>query len=248
LNRETANVSDRCALRRYPSAAALANAAAHEWIRLLTNQPAHRERFCLALSGGRIAQPLYAAAVRVSKDRRTLWDKVEFFFADDRWVPRDDPESNYRVAYEHLFESLRVAADRVHPLYTGGLPEFAAAQVQAEMLQRTPINVDGTPILDLIILGVGEDGHVASLFPGAPPEVTESHAIYLPVIAPKPPPQRITLTYATIAAARHVIVLVSGPGKAAALRASLSADAQTPLARVVRSRPWTVVLTDVAAE
>ena len=101
------------------------------------------------------------------------------------------------------------------------------------------------PGLDLIFLGLGEDGHVASLFPGAPDEVVRNKSIYLPVLASKPPPQRITICFATIAAARQVWVLASGPAKENALRESLSANGQTPLARVLQSRDKTIIFTDI---
>jgi 6-phosphogluconolactonase len=98
------------------------------------------------------------------------------------------------------------------------------------------------PVLDLVLLGMGEDAHVASLFPGAPAEVVESAACYLPVTGPKPPPQRITLTFRTIRAAKTVWVLVGGAGKEAVLIQSLAPGADTPLARVLAGRSATIFL------
>ena len=103
-------------------------------------------------------------------------------------------------------------------------------------------------MLDLVLLGMGEDGHVASLFPGAPAEVTTSAATFLPVIGPKPPPQRVTLTYPVIRAARTVWVVVSGAAKEAALRASLSPGAGTPLGRVLAERRATIFCAEVRPE
>ncbi len=204
----------------------------------------HGKAFSVALSGGRIAPALYAAAVAAGRDRSELWGEVEFFFADERWVPLDDPESNYRLAREHLFDPLRIAAQRVHPFAVSADLEFAVAQAQAEVLRATTVNRQGDPRFDLVILGMGEDGHVASLFPEAPLSVVESRAVYLAVTGPKPPPQRVTLTYPALAAARSVWVLASGLGKEAALRASLAPGGTTPLARVLQSRRHTVVFTD----
>jgi 6-phosphogluconolactonase len=97
----------------------------------------------------------------------------------------------------------------------------------------------------LIFLGMGEDGHVASLFPGAPPEILNCSSPYLAIEkSPKPPPRRISLSYATIAEARQVWALVSGVGKEEALRASLRPGGQTPLARVLRSRSRTKIFCD----
>jgi 6-phosphogluconolactonase len=92
----------------------------------------------------------------------------------------------------------------------------------------------------LVLLGMGEDAHVASLFPGAPAEVVNSSATYLPVIGPKPPPQRISLSYPAIVAAKDVWVLVSGAGKERALRESLQPHATTPLGRVLTARSATI--------
>ncbi|HOK76509.1 MAG TPA: 6-phosphogluconolactonase [Verrucomicrobiota bacterium] len=235
---------DRIAIYTYPSSTALANAAACHMINRLTASPPTRERWCVALSGGRIAPLLFESVVTESRARAVSWEKTEFFFADERWVPLDDTESNYGVARRHLFDPLQINPRSVHPVYLGRSPEFDAAQAQADLLRRTPVNVKGDPILDLVILGMGEDGHIASLFPNASEDIVRSRAVYLPVKAPKPPPERITLTYSVLAAASHVLVVVSGPGKEPALRDSLSMHHSTPLGRLIAMRQHTVLLTD----
>ena len=98
-------------------------------------------------------------------------------------------------------------------------------------------------MIDLVFLGMGEDAHVASLFP-SDTEAIKSQAVYRAVTGPKPPPRRVTLGYAALSAAREVWVLASGRGKAEALRASLSKSGDTPLARVLQSRENTEILTD----
>jgi 6-phosphogluconolactonase len=101
-------------------------------------------------------------------------------------------------------------------------------------------------VFDLVLLGMGEDGHVASLFPGAPAAISESRMPFLYITnSPKPPPERITVSYPILAAAREVWVLVSGKGKDPVLRDSLSATGRTPLGRVVQSRQRTRIFTDV---
>ena len=244
MNQEPPTLSHRCALRACPGATALADAAAQEWLGLLRSHPPHSRPFGLALSGGRTAAKLFPAVVEASRQLAVAWHEVEVFFADERWVPRDDSESNYRLARELLLDPLGVSPARVHPLYVGESPEYAAAQGQADMLRRVPVNFEGTPLLDLVVLGMGEDGHLASLFPVAPADVVASRAVYLPVRSPKPPPQRLTLTYAALIAARSVLVLVSGAAKAGVLRRSLAGQEDTTLARVLRGRRWTAVLTD----
>lgn len=236
---------DRCEVHRFPGVPELTEAVAARWLAELTAPRVPGKPFTVALSGGRIAPPLYRAIVAASNARPTDWTDVAFFLADERWVPLDDPESNFRLAREGLFTPLKLATTQLHPLHVHDDLEFATAQAQAEVLRATSRTADGDPIFDLILLGLGEDGHVASLFPGAPPVITESRAVYLAVTGPKPPPQRVTLSYAVLAAARRVWVLVSGPGKADAWAESLRPEGTTPLARVIRSRRHTVLFTDL---
>lgn len=235
-------------LLEFPDEPALVDTVARLWLtELIAGKPGGLP-LTIALSGGRIASRLYAALVKASAGRTELWSNVEFFFADERWVPLDSPDSNFRLAQEHLFAPLQIPGRQVHPFPTSTLPEFAAAQIQAELLRRTPVDRAGNPILDLVILGMGEDGHIASLFPEAPPEVIDSRAVCLPVVGPKPPPQRLTLTYPVLAAARNVWVLVTGSGKTAALEASLAPGASTPLGRLLARRRHTRVFTVASAE
>src|SRR5258708_37332125 len=100
-------------------------------------------------------------------------------------------------------------------------------------------------MLDILFLGLGEDGHVASLFPSEPSEVRASKTIYRAVIGPKPPPHRVTLGYPTIAAAKQVWVLASGDGKEQALQESIPLTGRTPLAQVIRLREKTKLFSDI---
>jgi len=145
----------------------------------------------------------------------------------------------------YLLDPLEIQQDKIHRVRGEIPPERAAGEAEAEMCRIAPMNTEGRPVLDLIVLGMGEDGHVASLFPGAPEEVVRCKSVYLPVVAPKPPPRRITISFATIAAARQVWVLASGEGKEHALGESLSVNGKTPLARVVQERARTVIFTDI---
>jgi len=242
----------RCAAGRLitwlASPEALARAVAAALTEHLEAQLASRPMFTLALSGGRIAGPLYDALVAAERARpRPLLAApgVHFFFADERCVPPDHPESNFALARSRLFAPLDLPPARVHRLRGEADPAQAAAEAEQELRSLTATPAGDLPRLDLVWLGLGEDGHVASLFPGAPASVTESRAVYLPVTGPKPPPQRLTLTYAALAAARAVWVLVSGPGKAAALAESLRPDGATPLARVLREQPAARIFTDL---
>jgi 6-phosphogluconolactonase len=125
-------------------------------------------------------------------------------------------------------------------------PRLAAAAAEADLRQFATCPPPAFPEIDLVLLGMGEDGHVASLFPGEPDEAMASPAVFRHVTAVKPPPMRLTLGYSTLAAAREVWVLASGKGKQQALRDSLSPDCRTPLGQVLKSRLSTRIYTDIS--
>ena len=234
-----------CELVSFPTNDALAAASADRWLDQLALGRDARAPYCAALPGGRIAQKFFAAVADRAKARSVSLDGVHFFWGDERCVPPTDPESNFALARTYLLDPLEIQQDKIHPV-RGEIPtERAAGEAEAELCRIAPMNAEGQPVLDLIILGMGEDGHVASLFPGAPEEVVRCKSVYLPVVASKPPPRRITISFATIAAARQVWVLASGAGKERALRESLSANGKTPLARVLQERARTVIFTDI---
>ncbi len=201
--------------------------------------------FILALSGGRIANQFFIALADLARQRASKLDAVHFFWADERCVPPTDPQSNFLAANQLLFVPLHIPVERVHRIRGELAADLAATEAAADLCRVAPMNEGGQPVLDLILLGMGEDGHVASLFPGEAKETIASPAVYRAVVASKPPPQRVTLGYPAIAAAREVWVLASGSGKEAALEESLRANGSTPLARVLKMRPRTEILTDI---
>jgi 6-phosphogluconolactonase len=224
----------------------VAQAAASGLIKALLSARLSQAASCtVALSGGRISQRFFAAVVELALLSKISFTNAHFFWADERCVPPNDAESNFRVARELLLGPLKIADERIHRIRGEASPDFAAPEAEAEICRIAPLGEQGQPVLDLVFLGMGEDGHVASLFPGEPESVIASPAIYRAVTATKPPPRRITLGYATIAAARQVWVLASGAGKESALRNSLAPSGQTPLARVIKTRQRTRILTDI---
>ncbi|MHB8519910.1 MAG: 6-phosphogluconolactonase [Limisphaerales bacterium] len=229
----------------FDSAEALAQTAAARWLEELAAAACEPTPYCVALSGGRITGRFFAEIADGATRRSLSLARVHFFWADERCVPPVDAESNFGLAFTHLFQPLEIAPDRIHRVRGEEPAEFAVAEAEAELCRIAPLNECGVPVLDMIFLGMGEDGHVASLFPGAPGPVTECPGAYCHVTASKPPPERITISFAALATARRVWVLASGPGKAQALRESLAAHGNTPLARVLRERASTTVFTDI---
>ena len=231
-----------------PSADELASAAASQWL----SQLAARKRagqtdrnYTVALSGGRIAKTFFEEIVRQAKATPDgLFQNVHFFWADERCVPPSDPESNYAIARQLLFEPLKIPAAQIHRLRGEGPEPLALREAVHDILNAAPV-VNGQPVLDVVFLGTGEDGHVASLFPGEPEAVMNDDAVYRAVTAVKPPPRRMTLGYKAIVAAREVWVLVSGAGKEKSLGESLSPGGKTPLARVIARRTETKIFSDV---
>jgi len=231
-------------LLTFSAAQALANAVAARWLDELEAARRRPHPYCAALSGGRIAREFFLAVTGQAGERSLELRWVHFFWGDERCVAPTDPESNFGMARDCLLGPLGIPGAQIHRTRGEALPELAASEAEAELRAIAPPGQDGQPILDLVFLGMGEEGHVASLFPGEPEEIMASPAVYRPVTVPKPPPRRITLGYPAIRAARQAWVLASGPGKAPALRQSLDPAANTPLARVLKQRPHTSIFTD----
>ena len=235
----------RFELNRFPSAQQLAQSVAAQWLDLIGASATSGAAVCVALSGGRIARQLFSSAAQSSNARTLLNQEVHFFWGDERCLPPEDPESNFRAANELLFEPLAIASTRTHRIKGELSPREAAIDAEKQLCSFCTKRLNELPVLDLIFLGMGEDGHVASLFPEEPEEVRANPAIFRAVVGTKPPPNRITLGYNVIAAAREVWVLASGPGKKEALAQSLGEDGKTPLARVLKLRTATRIFTDI---
>ncbi len=230
-------------LRSFPNDQALAATVAADWLALLPSSPGP---YAAALSGGRITKTFFAALTDLAKSSKASLTNVHFFWADERCVGPTDPESNYRLAWENLLQPLAIAQGKIHRLKGEILPATAVAEASQDIWRVVPADPAGVPVLDMVFLGLGEDGHIASLMPNASPAVLASREPFLHVSdSPKPPPNRLTMSYPVLAAAKNVWTLITGAGKAEALRDSLKPDGQTPFARVLRSRPQTVIYTDL---
>ncbi|HEY1173924.1 MAG TPA: 6-phosphogluconolactonase [Verrucomicrobiae bacterium] len=227
----------------YPSDDALAIAAAEQWLKALAKRQDRVTPYTVALSGGRVAQKFFAAVAAKGKANLEWFINVHFFWADERCVAPDHADSNYRVAEADLFQPLKIPAFQIHRL-RGEMEPVAGANHAIRELQEIAGNATGSlPQLDLVFLGMGEDGHVASLFPGD--KDPSNPAWVRPVIGPKPPPQRLTMGYGLIANAKEVWVLASGKAKEQALKDSLSGPDKTPLGKVLAARKQTTILSDI---
>jgi 6-phosphogluconolactonase len=188
----------------------------------------------IALAGGTTPRRTYELLATEIDD----WMGVEVWFGDERAVGPDDPESNYRMASETLLAG--GDGPDVHRIQGERGPEEAAAAYAAEMAQRLPIE-DGVPVLDLALQGLGPDGHTASLFPGN----SAVHATGVCVAvhdAPKPPPDRITLTVPVLRAARSIVFLATGAEKAEAVRGLLAGpDPEVPASLLGGDRTEVIV-------
>ncbi len=200
--------------------------------------------WCVALSGGRIAVAFFSALVAQGARAKTLLGRVHFFWADERCVPPGSPESNYTVARQRLFLPLALPEARIHRIKGELEPEVAAAQAETELRQVAPGVSKGQPVLDFVFLGMGEDGHVASLFPGRDQEFPGCLSYRSVLDSPKPPENRVSLTYSAIGASREIWVLVSGTGKAEALSKALGGDRNMPMGKLLRMRAGVKVFSD----
>lgn len=188
-------------------------ASAGAWIlRGLANAMRERVRASLGLSGGHTPRATYEWLAE--HGGRVPWERVEVYFADERCVPPDDPESNYRLARETLLDRVSIPAGNVHRMACEEGDRDRAARAYAALMPEH---------MDVLLLGMGADGHTASLFPGAR-ELDEETRDVLPATSPEPPHERLTITPRVIAAAREVGVLVTGAAKAEMVRCALEGD------------------------
>jgi 6-phosphogluconolactonase len=220
--------------RVFPDLDALSRGALEEMLRAMQDAIKQRGRFAIALAGGHTPAKLYALWAHAENyGVHTPWDRVHLFWGDERYVPHDDPLSNYRMARETLIEHVPIPADNVHAMPTNSLePEDAAEAYEAEL--RSFFGAEA-PALDLQLLGLGVEGHTASLFPGSP-ALEEKKRWVAAVEAPAKPPRRLTLTPVVLDQGRNTFFLVSGADKReilATLRDEpASQTSQYPAARI----------------
>ncbi len=200
-----------------PDLEALSHAALDEIIVNLRDAINLRGRFAIALSGGHTPEKMYALWAQNQKYRTaTPWDRVHMFWGDERFVSPSDPLSNYRMTREALLSHVPIPAANVHPVETNlPTPQAAASAYDAELRKFFP---DGVPAFDVTLLGIGPEGHTASLFPGSL-ALDEKKKWVEAVTVHATPPDRLTFTLPVLNQSRNTYFLAAGEGKKAILDA-----------------------------
>jgi 6-phosphogluconolactonase len=229
-----------------------ATATAAELVMSIICESVSRRGAChAALAGGTTPHALYQRLAATAASGEVPWGAVDIYFGDERDVPHDNVESNYHMAQQTLLDHVPISPDRVHAMSAdvNDLPRSAAEYEQA-IRRNVPADDGGLPSFDLILLGMGADGHTASLFPGTDYLDERKKLVvagYVPVLGR----HRMTFTFPLINAARNVVMLVTGSDKAEAVAALLSDEAarkaHIPAARVRPKGVYMLVLDAPAA-
>jgi 6-phosphogluconolactonase len=217
----------------FSDAAAVCAAMADRFVAAAVAAIDERGMFAVAMSGGGTPKTVYPMILEPRRRDAVDWSRVEFFWGDERAVPPDDPESNFGVGYRMLLTQLPdVRPEHIHRM-PAEAPDMDAAALAYESELRLALGARGdeAPVLDFIWLGMGPDGHTASLFPGST-AIDETDRAVVATWAPFPKAWRMTLTFPVLDAARQVVFAVEGANKADALRAIRAGGSGLPAERV----------------
>ena len=206
----------------YQDVDTLSQAAARYVVSIANESIVTHGRFTLSLAGGSTPKKLYALLASEPYRDQINWALVEVFWSDERCVAPDSEDSNYHLAEEVLLSKVPIPASQIHRMPADAADRDAAAQRYTEEMQRA-LGTNGIPSFDLMQLGMGPEGHTASLFPHQA-SLKEQQRLVIPVDVPKPPPPRLTCTPPLLNAAVHVLFLVTGQDKADAVAAILEGE------------------------
>lgn len=230
----------------HPDLAALARDAARRIAAAAAQHGDGAPPFHLALSGGNTPKAVFDEMARGAFPR-DLVPRTHLWWGDERAVPASHADSNVRMARERLADPLGFPKANVHAPDGGAADLAAEAQrCEDEILETVPCNRDGEPVLDLVMLGMGADGHTASLFPGTK-ALDVRGRVFVENDVPQLKTRRLTLTFEAILAARAVLILVAGADKAAPLGEVLRGGSPHPIERISRNHPNVTWLVDAAA-
>jgi 6-phosphogluconolactonase len=213
-----------------PDPAILADRVA-QW--MTTVALATKDVFRISLSGGSTPRTLYTRLASDVFRGRFPWQRVHWYWGDERFVPQDHPESNYRMIREAMLARAPVPPENVHPVPVDGTPDDAASRYE-ETLQKAygaAVLDPARPLFDITLLGLGTDGHTASLLPGEP--VLQERKRWTAAVSHGRPEVRITMTYPAIESSRRVAFLVAGKEKAAIFKEIRTRRSKVPAARVM---------------
>jgi 6-phosphogluconolactonase len=216
--------------RTFESAETLAQGVA-EWLCALA-QASDRD-FAVCLSGGSTPRRLYERLATPAITLRFPWSRAHWFWGDERFVPHDDSDSNYRMARDAFLSRVPIPSNNIHAIPTEGLSPEQAAAAYETLLKRfhgSDILAPNRPLFDVTLLGIGEDGHTASLFPGQP-ALQEHRRWAVAVVGAKLEP-RITLTYPALDSSRNLAFLVTGEGKRGVVARAQAGDWTIPATMV----------------
>jgi 6-phosphogluconolactonase len=206
---------------------------AHRAARWLTDiAAASRGRFAISLSGGSTPRRLYQLLAEPPFRDAMPWDRIHWFWGDERFVPPDHPDSNFRMVREALLSRAPVPAANIRPIPTGGTPAASARDYEATLQSFYGAETldAASPLFDIQLLGLGPDGHTASLFPGT--KVLDERQRWVAEVIGAKAEDRITMTYPVLESSRYTAFLVSGADKRDALRRVLAGDRGLPAARL----------------
>jgi len=208
-------------VRLFPGIEALSRSAADEFVRRVRRRPRRRKYFSVALAGGATPRRLYRLLAGTAYRDRIPWKAVHLFWTDERCVPPDHPQSNFRMAQKALLSKVPIPAGNIHRIPVEcGTPKAAAAAYEEEIRDFFRLRKNAWPTFDLMLLGLGEDGHTASLFPGSA-VLRERKRLVVASRGGNPNLPRVTLTVPVLNHAREILWLVAGATKAHILRTVL---------------------------
>lgn len=233
----------------------VADAAVFLFVTLAAKAVAERGVFFCSLAGGTTPLSGYRILAASAISSKVNWERTHVFWGDERCVPEGQPDRNDEAALDALLRRVNIPSKNIHRV--AATEPDAAERYESDLLgafspslplkESSLSSSSDIPRFDLILLGLGADGHTASLFPGHPAVEEKTRLVVRVDGAPKPPPARVTFTLPLINAARHVVFLVTGKDKNAALRRVLNGDPSLPAARVAPRDGTLVFLADAAA-
>ena len=210
--------------------------AAEQFIAAANRATKSTGRFTVALSGGSTPMGLYALLASADYNRRIPWNQVHLFWGDERCVPPDHPQSNFRMVRESLLTKIKIPPENVHRMAGEKEPKTAAVEYEEQMMKFFRLSEGTLPRFDLILLGLGEDGHTASLFPGSD-ALNETKQLVAANFVEKFNAHRLTLTLPVLNHGADVVFLVAGQSKAAVVKEILGKKTDSPVLPAARVMP-----------